>query len=153
VTASTVSLFTAFLDSGGLTRSTRDLQRALATLDEPTSEEKPRPPKGNPPDGGTAASKPSAVSSGDETVRSESMTREDLTAKIESLGNPCSKKDLFQLVGEPQRKETKVGRLAGLFWYWHCKDGTVEVVLLNPELGSGDDRDDTMAFISRIKLK
>jgi hypothetical protein len=150
VAASTVSLFTDFLDSGGLKQTSRNLRQAIATLKEPISVEKPRPPRDNPPQGNTAADERSAVSSGDEAVRSERMTKEDLTARIESLGNPCSRKDLFRLVGEPQRKETKVGRLAGLFWYWRCKDGTVEVVLLKPEMGSGDEKDDTMAYISKI---
>ena len=150
VTASTVSLLTAFLDSGGLAQTTRDLRQVLATLNEPRLEEKPRAPNVNPPEGGVAADKLSTALSSGESVRTEGLTKEELTARVESLGNPCSRKDLFKLVGEPQRKETKPGQLAGLFWYWRCKDGMVEVVLLNPELGSGDDKDDTIAYISKI---
>jgi hypothetical protein len=153
VTASTVSLITAFLDSGGLTQTTRDLRQVLATLKEPMPEEKSRSPKPNPHRGGTGADKLPSVSPSIEAVRSEDMTREELTAKVESLGNPCSRKDLLKLVGEPQRTETKVGLLAGLFWYWRCKDGMVEIVLLNPDLGSGDEKDDTMAYISKINIR
>jgi hypothetical protein len=142
VTASTVSLVTAFVDTGGLERTRQALRQVLAIL---PGGEAPQPEKTA--DGPTELEKKRFETS---PPPSEDMTKDDLIAKIESLGNPCPRQDLFKLVGEPQRKETKAGQLAGLLWYWRCKDGTVEVVLLNPELASGDEKDPTMASISKI---
>lgn len=169
VTLSTVALFTTFLDSGGLTQATRDLRQAIAdrkgtpkagpdvaTLKKADHSEAPQTPKDDqvtPAGSSAATAAPSVIVSVSAAVRSESMTKEELVAKIESLGNPCPRDDLFKLVGKPQRTETKPGQLAGLFWYWQCKDGMVEVVLLNPELGSGEERDASLAFISKINVQ
>jgi hypothetical protein len=150
VTASTVALVTAFVDSGGLERMRQTLERVVAALvpggragREPLApEDRGRTDPGK--------SQPQAKLPPEKVVRSEDMTKDQLIEKIKSLGNPCPRQDLFKLVGEPQRKETKAGQLAGLLWYWRCKDGTVEVVLLNPELASGDEKDPTMASISKI---
>jgi hypothetical protein len=150
VTASTVSLLTAFVGSGGLEQTRRALGQELAAFKAAGAGEAPQPQGGAGRPTGSGDDRPPSASPLDKVVRSEGMTKDELIARIESLGNPCARRDLFKLVGEPQRKETKAGQLAGLLWYWQCKDGTVEVVLLNPELASGDEKDPTMAYISKI---
>jgi hypothetical protein len=169
VTVSTVALLTAFWDAGGLEKAASDVRQAIATYQGSQPTVKPRAleagraittSEGVQPSGPTQVPKskqslPTAaavasLSSSGEGVRSDGMTKQELVAKIEALGVPCAREDLFKAVGRPQETRTEEGRLAGLFWTWQCQDGKVEVVLLNPEFGSGEHTDKSLAYISRI---
>jgi hypothetical protein len=162
LTLSTVSLLTVFVDGGGLLTTRNELSELLARF---KGSERPAPPRATngeshdaprkeprasaeiqEPKAGTGPSRSPAASS-------ETMTRKDLIAKIEALGVPCARTDLFAAVGKPQEERTQEGQLAGLFWTWHCSDGKVEVVLLNPEFGSGEHTDKSLAYVSKITEK
>jgi len=163
LTLSLVSLLTAFVDEGGVARTEKDLRRAIASFGKTTKG--PADPTG--PTGGAAvatddakagspaAEEPTPGSStapGRQDVRGGMMTKAELVAKIEALGNPCPREALFKAVGSPGRTQTTEGRLAGLAWVWKCKDGEVEVILLNPEFRSGEHTDNTLAYISKINV-
>jgi hypothetical protein len=172
VTLNTVAALTAFVSDGGVPKTRTDVQQALAHLrrsgpPEPpqataTTEEssqalpKPRNPQeetSEPKAGGSTRTlrKPaSAGSSPTLAARSKTMTKAELIAKIEALGNPSSRSDLFAAVGKPQEERTEQGQLAGLFWTWQCNDGKVEVVLLNPDFGNGEYSDKSLAYVNKI---
>jgi hypothetical protein len=137
VTASTAALTTAFVDAGGLSKFSDDARRAITGVAKSESAkpaEAPRPAQ-------AAEAAPPGI---------QKMTKQELIAKIEALGNPCSRSDLFAAVGEPQQKRVEDGQRAGLFWTWECRDGKVEVVLLNPDVGAGEHTDKAQAYISMI---
>ena len=78
------------------------------------------------------------------------LTKEELIAKIDALGNPCDKQKFLKEIGKPERTQTLDGRLAGVFWYYKCTDGTVQVVLLNPDYGVGEHNDKSKVYVSKI---
>jgi len=95
--------------------------------------------------GGDGASSSEATSG-----RAAEMTKEELIAKIDSLGNPCDRQEFLREIGEAGRTQTMDGKLAGVFWYYRCSDGTVQVVLLNPNYGIGEHNDKSKIYVSRI---
>jgi hypothetical protein len=162
VTLSTGSLLTVFVDDGGLLKTRNEVRQVLARF---KGSERPAPPSAtngesrdaprNEPkaSGEIQVAKGETGSSRSSAARSEAMTRKDLIAKIEALGVPCSRSELFAAVGKPQEERTQEGQLAGLLWTWHCNDGKVEVILLNPEFGSGEHTDKSLAYVSKITEK
>jgi hypothetical protein len=162
VTMSTVALLTAFVDDGGPSKTMRDVRLALAGLMGPERPGPPRAMDGGSPDAPrnepkaseeTREPKTATGSARSSVPRSDTMTRKDLIARIQDLGVPCARSDLFAAVGRPQEERTQEGQLAGLFWTWHCSDGKVEVVLLNPEFGRGEYADKSLAYVSKINEK
>jgi hypothetical protein len=148
VTLSTVSLTTAFVDVGGLSKARDDVRQALTGV----AKSEPSPTVGIPNAGSaeTHPDEPKPPAAPTPSIRSATMTKQDLIAKIEALGNPCKRSDLVAEVGKPHQEQVKEGQLAGLSWIWQCSDGKVEVVLLNPDVGSGEHTDKSLAYISKI---
>ncbi len=140
VTLSTAAVTTAFIDAGGLSKVRGDARQAISGF--PKSE--PAEPAAAPRP--ATAAEPNAPSI-------QVMTKQERIAKIEALGNPCPRSDLFAAVGKPQQERVEDGQRAGLFWTWECRDGKVEVVLLNPDVGAGEHTDKSQAFISIINEK
>jgi hypothetical protein len=137
VTVSTASLTTAFVDAGGLSKMRDDARQAIPGVAKSKLAE--------------PAAAPGPVKAAEANVPSiQTMTKQEVIAKIEALGNPCSRSDLFAVVGRPQQERAEDGQRAGLFWTWECRDGKVEVVLLNPDVGAGEHTDKSDAYISII---
>ena len=82
---------------------------------------------------------------------SESMTKQEFIAKIDALGNPCERAALLKVTGVPARTQTLDGEVVGVFWYFKCRDGMVQLVLFNPKVGLGGHSDHPeLAYISKI---
>lgn len=81
---------------------------------------------------------------------SQAMTREEFTAKVDALKNPCKREALYKAVGKPMRVQVLDGQFTGLYWYWQCQDGLIQMVLFNPDVGISPANDKTLAYISKI---
>jgi hypothetical protein len=70
-----------------------------------------------PPQGGAAAA-----------AASEDLTREEFRARVHALGIAGFKaEDLYAAVGRPARTQSLGGQR---YWYWQCRDGTIQMLLL-----------------------
>jgi len=102
-------------------------------------------PKRKPPSGDAQQNTKKA----EESI-SQSMTKEDFIAKIDSLGNPCEKETFLRVIGKPERTQTIDGILEGVYWYYTCKDGTVQIIFFNPKYGVGQHNDESLLYVNEI---